>query len=46
MEQPFILAACVEMLWRDKPIEWRCAQRNDLGFGSPASSFDGNHNWR
>ncbi|NTF33795.1 TIM barrel protein [Rhizobium skierniewicense] len=32
MEQPFSLAACAEMLWRDKPIEWRCARLNELGF--------------
>ena len=29
---PFTLAACAEMLWRDKPIEWRCAALKDLGF--------------
>ena len=28
----FTLAACAEMLWRDKPIEWRCARLNELGF--------------
>ncbi|CDZ49661.1 TIM barrel protein [Neorhizobium galegae] len=32
MDQPFTLAACAEMLWRDKPIEWRCARLADLGF--------------
>ncbi len=31
-DQPFTLAACAEMLWRDKPIEWRCAQLKELGF--------------
>jgi hydroxypyruvate isomerase len=29
---PFTLAACAEMLWRDKPIEWRCSCLKDLGF--------------
>lgn len=28
----FTLAACAEMLWQDKPIEWRCARLNELGF--------------
>jgi hydroxypyruvate isomerase len=28
----FTLAACAEMLWRDKPIEWRCARLNEMGF--------------
>jgi hydroxypyruvate isomerase len=32
MSSPFILAACAEMLWRDKPIEWRCARLKDQGF--------------
>ncbi|CDZ30222.1 Hydroxypyruvate isomerase [Neorhizobium galegae bv. officinalis] len=32
MDQPFTLAACAEMLWRDKPIEWRCARLTELGF--------------
>ncbi|CDZ34954.1 TIM barrel protein [Neorhizobium galegae] len=32
MDQPFTLAACAEMLWRDKSIEWRCARLTDLGF--------------
>jgi hydroxypyruvate isomerase len=29
----FQLAACAEMLWRDKPIEWRASRLKDLGFG-------------
>lgn len=33
MEQPFQLAACAEMLWNDKPIEWRAARLHELGFG-------------
>ena len=28
----FELAACAEMLWRDKPIEWRCARLHEMGF--------------
>ena len=32
MEQPFILAACAEMLWRDRPIEWRAARLAEMGF--------------
>ncbi|HEY5363809.1 MAG TPA: hydroxypyruvate isomerase, partial [Aestuariivirga sp.] len=31
-QSPFTLSACAEMLWRDKPIEWRCAKLKDLGF--------------
>lgn len=29
----FQLAACAEMLWRDRPIEWRCARLKEQGFG-------------
>lgn len=29
----FPLAACAEMLWRDKPMDWRCARLTELGFG-------------
>ncbi len=29
----FTLAACAEMLWRDKPIEWRASRLKELGFG-------------
>ncbi|WP_298286219.1 TIM barrel protein [Acidocella sp.] len=29
----FPLAACAEMLWRDRPIEWRAARLTELGFG-------------
>lgn len=32
MDQPFTLAACAEMLWRDRPIEWRCARLKEMGF--------------
>ncbi|MGE7368583.1 TIM barrel protein [Neorhizobium sp. NPDC001467] len=30
---PFPLAACAEMLWRDRPIEWRASRLKELGFG-------------
>ncbi|TQS69915.1 TIM barrel protein [Rhodobacteraceae bacterium] len=33
MPQPFQLAACAEMLWRDKPIEWRAARLKERGLG-------------
>lgn len=33
MTHPFQLAACAEMLWRDRPIEWRAARLRDMGFG-------------
>ncbi len=32
MTKPFTLAACAEMLWRDRPIEWRCARLKEMGF--------------
>lgn len=32
MTSPFTLAACAEMLWRDRPIEWRAARLKDMGF--------------
>jgi hydroxypyruvate isomerase len=32
MTSPFTLAACAEMLWRDKPIEWRCSRLHEMGF--------------
>ena len=31
-KSPFTLAACAEMLWLGKPIEWRCAKLAELGF--------------
>lgn len=33
MTQPFQLAACAEMLWQDKPIEWRASRLKEMGFG-------------
>jgi hydroxypyruvate isomerase len=32
MAQPFTLAACAEMLWREKPMEWRLQRLTELGF--------------
>ena len=29
----FELAACAEMLWQDKPIDWRASRLKELGFG-------------
>jgi hydroxypyruvate isomerase len=29
----FQLAACAEMLWRDKPIAWRASKLKEMGFG-------------
>jgi hydroxypyruvate isomerase len=33
MTSHFALAACAEMLWQDRPIEWRCARLKEMGFG-------------
>ncbi len=32
MNSPFVLAACAEMLWQDKPFEWRLKRLTELGF--------------
>lgn len=29
----FQLAACAEMLWRDRPVAWRAARLHEMGFG-------------
>ncbi|BBE73255.1 TIM barrel protein [Oharaeibacter diazotrophicus] len=29
----FPLAACAEMIWRDRPIDWRAARLKEMGFG-------------
>jgi len=29
----FQLAVCAEMLWQDKPIEWRATRLHEMGFG-------------
>lgn len=33
MTRAFQLAACAEMLWQDKPIEWRATRLTEMGFG-------------
>lgn len=32
MIQPFTLAVCAEMLWRDEPMPWRLRRLTELGF--------------
>jgi hydroxypyruvate isomerase len=32
MTTPFTLAACAEMLWPDKPMEWRLTRLSEMGF--------------
>jgi len=32
MTEPFTLSACAEMLWRDKPMQWRPRRLTELGF--------------
>lgn len=32
MNQPFQLAACAEMLWREQPMQWRVKRLTELGF--------------
>ena len=32
MPQPFTLAACAEMLWREKPMDWRLKRLTEMGF--------------
>ena len=29
----FQLAACAEMLWRDRPMDWRASRLHEMGFG-------------
>lgn len=29
----FALAACAEMIWRDRPIDWRASRLKEMGFG-------------
>lgn len=33
MSQPFQLSVCAEMLWLDRPIEWRAARLTEMGLG-------------
>ncbi len=32
MTSPFTLAVCAEMLWQDKPMEWRLKRLTEMGF--------------
>lgn len=32
MNTPFVLAACAEMLWNDRPLSWRLARLTEMGF--------------
>ena len=32
MSSPFILAACAEMLWPERPMEWRLKRLTEMGF--------------
>ena len=32
MPYQFPLAVCAEMLWQDKPIEWRVSKLTEMGF--------------
>ena len=32
MSYQFPLAVCAEMLWQDKPIEWRVSKLSEMGF--------------
>ncbi len=34
------LAACAEMLWQDRPIEWRAARLTEMGLGVGLWSWD------
>ena len=29
----FPLAVCAEMIWRDRPIDWRASRLKEMGFG-------------
>lgn len=33
MTSQFELAACAEMIWRDRPIDWRASRLKEMGFG-------------
>ncbi|MEX8495554.1 hypothetical protein [Sphaerotilus sp.] len=32
MNAPFVLAACAEMLWNDRPMSWRLSRLAEMGF--------------
>ena len=37
----FTLAACAEMIWRDRPIEWRASRLKEMGFGVGLWNYPG-----
>ena len=37
----FQLAACAEMLWRDKPMTWRASRLKEMGFGVGLWNYPG-----
>ena len=37
----FPLAACAEMIWRDRPIEWRASRLKEMGFGVGLWNYPG-----
>ena len=43
MSSPFALAACAEMLWPDKPFEWRLKHLTEMGLQCGIWNW-GNHN--
>ncbi|MCO6364510.1 TIM barrel protein [Paracoccus sp. 08] len=38
--RPFQLAACAEMLWPDRPMEWRAARLTEMGLGVGLWNWD------
>lgn len=40
MSRPFELAACAEMLWLDRPIDWRAARLTEMGLGVGLWNWD------
>ena len=40
MSRPFDLAACAEMLWTDRPIDWRAARLTEMGLGVGLWNWD------
>ena len=42
MISPFTLAVCAEMLWQDKPMDWRLKRLTEMGFQCGIWNWD-NH---
>ena len=40
-DAPFVLSACAEMLWRDRPMEWRLRRLTELGFQAGIWNWQG-----